>query len=88
MGTRQELLAIGALAILLQPALPATADQLPSGKLTGLMGCEAFDVGSEMEPAACVRCKPGYQLSSTKTCLRLGDFGSTRDSIFRGMRRR
>lgn len=78
-------LAATVLAVILQPALLAAADPMP---VRLLESCEVFDVGKQAEPATCARCKPGYQLSRTRTCLRLGDFGSTRDSVLRGIQRR
>lgn len=83
MGDRQKYLA-GLLAILLFP-MQASADQRPVRMSTG---CAAFSVGNQSEPPACVRCKPGYHLSSARTCMRLGDFGSRRDAILpRALRR-
>jgi hypothetical protein len=78
----------GVLALLLQPGVPAMADPRPDAALSVFEGCEKVVVTKEGAAAVCERCKPGYHLSSTKTCLWLGDFGSPEDEILRDMPRR
>lgn len=65
----------------------ARAEDRPHAMPSAIEGCEEFVGVNEGERRMCARCKPGYHLSSTKTCLRLGDFGSTRDAIHPRIRR-